>query len=215
MASAQLAKQLIVLQGIINRALAIDTEFASKINRLAGKSLRLECIQPAVDVMLMIDQQRIILQACDTADTLELSVSTHLQGKLSAFIAVASSDDMAAAMINSDVRLIGDSQLLIDLRDALNLLEIDWEFHLARIIGDIPAHLFGKIGRTTADHLGRLKPIFFRHLQEFILEETKASPRKEEIQHWQHESQKLRQQMDRIDAKLTLAKNKLQDIKPC
>ena len=211
MASAQLAKQLIIIQGIINRALAIDTEFAAKINRLAGKSLRLECSQPAIDVMLVIDQQRILLQACDPDDMLEIAVSTHLQGKLSAFIAVASRDDMAAAMINSAVRLIGDSQLLIDLRDALNLLEIDWEFHLARIVGDVPAHVLGNAARTSADHLARVPAIFARHVKEFLQQESQLLPSHSDLRPHHQQTTQLRQQIDRIEAKFQRAKQLIED----
>ncbi len=196
-----------MLQGLINKALEKNQQAASQLEVLNGKSLRIECLEPAIDVTIDIDSPRINLSSIAKD-----SVNTHIQGKLSDFAEILAADDKAAAIINADVRLIGDSQLLIQLQQALTSTDVDWEYQLAKIIGDVPAHFFGKMGRTTADHLGRLKPIFLRHLQEFIQEETKASPRKDEIQQWQSENQKLRQQMDRIEAKLNSAKKKLQDI---
>ena len=209
MAKANLAKQLIVFQGLINRALAADSQVARRVDKLAGKSLRIDCAEPAFDIIIEIDQQRLILRQCLDNDH---QVNTHLQGKLSSFIEVASSTDKAAAIINSDVRLIGDSQLLVDLQEALNLVDIDWEFHLAQLLGDVPAHLLGNFARTSADHLSRIPPIFARHLQEYLLEEAKLVPQHYEVEAQQKDVKATRQQIDRVEAKLLQAKQLLETI---
>ena len=88
----------------------------------------------------------------------------------------------------------------------MNFIDIDWEFHLSKLLGDIPAHLIGNFSRTTAEHLGRLKPIFLRHLQEFLQQETRTAPLQTELDDWQSQLIQTRQQIDRIDAKVAQAK---------
>jgi len=205
-------KQLVLLQAAINRALALDPDGELRLKGLAGKSLRIECTDPVFDILIEIEADRVLLlEPCDKPQSHK--VNSHIQGKLSAFIEIASSHDKAAAIINADVRLIGDSQLLIDLQEALRFADFDWEFQLAKYIGDVPAHLLGNFTRTSAEHLSRLSPVFLRHLQEYLQEETKLSPKAEELQSWQQSLTQTRQQLDRIEAKLAQAKASIKALK--
>lgn len=217
MSQANFAKQLIVLQGLINRAIALDEKSSSRLNKLAGKSLRIECTDPACDVLIHIESQHIELHSLSInspqQDFKKPAVTTHIQGSLSAFFEIAAADDKAAALINADVRLIGDSQILIDLQQALNFIDLDWEFHLAKLLGDIPAHLIGNLSRTSFAHLSRLTPIFRRHLKEFLQEETRTAPLQSELDDWQKNTLQTRQQIDRIAAKVDMAKQHMQKLK--
>lgn len=215
MSQATFAKQLIILQGLINRAISLDEKSSYRLQRLAGKSLRIECTEPYFDCLIYIEAQHIVLSTIsENRDTLkEPVVTTHIQGSLSSFFEIASASDKAAALINADIRLIGDSQLLIDLQQALNFIDLDWEYQLAKLVGDIPAHLLGDFGRTTVSHLVRLKPIFFRHLQEFIQQETRTAPLQTELDDWQKELVQTRQQIDRITAKVDMATQAIEQYK--
>ena len=216
MSQATFAKQLIILQGIINRAIALDEKSSQRLRLLAGKSLRIECFEPEFDCLIHIESQHIVLNCVynKQQDTFKKpNVTTHIQGSLSAFVGIVAADDKAAALINADVRLIGDSQVLIDLQQALNFIELDWEFHLAKLVGDIPAHILGNFSRTTFDHLGRLKPIFHRHLKEFLQQETRTAPLQTELDAWQKQTVQTRQQIDRIDAKVNMARQLIKTIR--
>ncbi len=217
MKPATFAKQLIILQGVINRAIALDEKSSYRLKQLAGKSLRLECTEPQFDCLIHIENQHIVLVSVsehEKNDSLKKPVvTTHIQGNLSAFFEIAAANDKAAALINADVRLIGDSQLLIDLQQALNFIDLDWEYQLAKLIGDIPAHWLGNFSRTSADHLSRLKPIFLRHLQEFLQQETRSAPLQSELDEWQKTLIQTRQQIDRVEAKVALATQSIKQFK--
>lgn len=216
MSNATFAKQLVILQGIINKAIALDEKSSHRLQLLAGKSLRIECTQPAFDCIIYIESQHIVLSTVFSSDKDDIlkkpAVTTHIQGSLSAFFEIAAASDKASALINADVRLIGDSQLLIDLQQALNFIDLDWEYQLAKLVGDVPAHAMGDFGRTTVNHLGRLKPVLLRHLQEFIQQETRTAPLQAELDNWQSELIQARQQVDRLGAKVAMAQKAMKQL---
>lgn len=193
------AAQLNLLASVINRALQLDSQAGQRMQQLSGKRLRLTCTEPAMDVLIAIDGASIALTPGDSkAD----AVDCHLTGSLSAFIDLLGADDKAAAIINGDLTLQGNSQLLLDLYDTLQQTDLDWEYHLARLIGDIPAHFIGSLGRDSWSWLQQSRPVFTRHLQEFLLEEVQLSPSQSEMDSFVEGVQDLALQVDRLAARI-------------
>lgn len=190
--------QLQALSTLINQALALDSLARQRLQQLAGKRLRLECTEPAMDVLVTVSRQgEISLSAAD-----EQPVNAHLSGPLSAFMQLLASEDKASAMINSGLHLNGNSQLLLELEAALRQTDLDWEYQLARLIGDLPAHLLGKISRHGQQWLSSNRPVFLRHLQEFIQEEARLTPDRQEIDQFIDEVQQLRLRSERLEARI-------------
>ena len=55
------------------------------------------------------------------------------------FAAVATAQDPAAALINGNIQVSGDTAPLLALRKLLSELELDWEHPLAEAFGDVAA----------------------------------------------------------------------------
>ncbi len=197
------AAQLMALEAIINQALTLDPVAQQRLQLISGKSIRLECTEPAFDLAAEIEDSSLrLLQP----EQLEHTATSHLSGDLSAFSKLLSDDDKAAALINADLRLQGDSRLLIELQEILVNIDLDWEHHLAKIIGDMPAHFIGKIGRDSFNWLRSTQPIFMRHLQEYLVEETRLSPNKIELENFIQGVQELDERTERLQTKLTRLK---------
>lgn len=215
-------RQLLVIQGLVNQALTLDPLAQQRLQTLAGKSLRLECTQPEIDVVISVTAESISLYVSD--DYLQAHVppsnsenssknnpiNCHLKGDLNAFSKLLTADDKAAALINADLRLKGDSSLLIELEQILGHIELDWEFHLAKIIGDIPAHFIGQKSRQGWHFLRNKQPVFKRHLQDFILEEARLTPHKLEMDGFIEDVQNLDQRVERLQARIQRMKHQLQ-----
>lgn len=190
-------RQWQMLARLVNQALGLDPLSRQRLQHLAGKRLRVECTEPALDVLIAVEADGIRLSAPD-----DEPVTTHLRGDLSAFAGLLSAEDKAAALINADVRLKGDSQPLIDLQHILAHLELDWEYHLAKIIGDMPAHLLGRVSRESIGWLRKTQPVFLRHLQEFIQHEAQLAPTPLEMDYFVNEVMALQERSERLQAKL-------------
>lgn len=190
--------QLRALSLLINQALSLDNQSQQRLQVLSEQYLRLECTKPAIDVLVAIDSQgKIQLSEAD-----ETPVNAHLRGPLSSFMRIFADDDKASAMINSGLQLKGNSQLLLELAEILQSIDLDWEYHLAQIIGDLPAHLLGRISRQSTQWLSQTRPIFMRHLQEFVLEEAQLSPRRDELEQFIEQVQQLQLRSERLEAKI-------------
>ena len=190
--------QLQALSLLINQALSLDNQSQQRLLALSEQCLRLECTKPAVDVHIRIDSQGKI----QLSETDETPVNAHLRGPLSSFMQLFADDDKASAMINSGLQLKGNSQLLLELAEVLQSIDLDWEYHLAQVIGDLPAHALGRISRQSTQWLSRTRPIFLRHLQEFVLEEAQLSPRPEELEQYIQQVQQLQQRTECLEAKI-------------
>jgi len=142
---SQRAVHLQALSLLINQALSLDSQSRQRLLVLSEQRLRLECTEPDVDILLSIDKAgKIQLSEAD-----EITVNAHLRGPLSSFMRIFADDDKASAMINSGLQLRGNSQLLLELAEILQSIDLDWEYHLAQLIGDLPAHLVGRMSRQS------------------------------------------------------------------
>ncbi len=211
MLSQAVQRQLQLIQHIANKALQLDPLSLQRLQQLEGKSLRLQCKEPALDVVISVANASLYLGSwAESSERFESStVSCHLIGDLSAYSKLLSAEDKAAALINADLRLIGDSALLIDLEKILSSLELDWEYHLARIVGDVPAHLLGQRARRGWQFFRSAQPVFTRHLQEFVLEEAQLCPDQLEVEAFIEQTQDLSEKTERLQARIKRLQNRL------
>ena len=128
--------------------------------------------------------------------------TASLSGPIAAYLQLLASEDKGAALINSDVAFSGNSQSLVDLQSALAELELDWESQLAPVIGDIPSHLLGKGVRHALKFGQRAASSFGRHLEEYLHEEARLLPCREEVEDFFDDIAQLKERSDRLEARL-------------
>jgi ubiquinone biosynthesis protein UbiJ len=195
-------EQLKALQGLINQTLKLDKRAQSRLRDFDGQSIHLSITNPPMDFVISVSQEAIGLNTFEHwSMTTDLQPTTHLSGDLSSFIQLLSADDKAAALINLDLKVQGDSQLLIKLQSILAQIGIDWEFHLSKFIGDIPAHLIGKFSRKTSHWAKTIHPQVVRQLKEFVTEEIALMPTESDFNQYVDDIQALNLRLDRLEAK--------------
>lgn len=194
------ANQRLLLQQALNKAIKLDDSAKWQLEKMAGKTLRLQCTQPDFDIAIAVQDGFIELLAGDEIKNCDC----HISGQAADFIALLNAEDKTAAMINSALNVKGDSQILITLQTIAQELELDIEYHLSRIIGDVPAHHLGQLGRHGQQLLQQGRPVFKRHLQEFLQQETKLIPTPDEFDRFVHSLSQTQTQLERIEAKLKM-----------
>lgn len=190
--------QRLLLQQLLNKAIKLDDSARWQLEKMTGKTLRLQCSQPDFDLAIAVREGFIELLSGDDIQHCDC----HITGQASDFIALFNAEDKTAAMINSALNVKGDSQILITLQTILQTLELDIEYHLSRIIGDIPAHHIGQLGRHGQQLLQQGRPVFKRHLQEFLQQESKLIPTPKEFDRFVTELRQAHMQLERVEAKL-------------
>lgn len=184
------------LEHAVNRALQLDRLAAEKLGDLEGEVFRLQCTQPAVDFYLLPEAGRVRLLGFHDGE-----VTTAIRGTARDFADLATASDPAAALINGNIALDGDSGPLMDLQRILSRLDLDWEAPLVDTLGDVAGHqlaeglrgLFGW-GRQAGESI-------LRQLEEFIHEEARLAPPRQEVEDFYDDVEKLNQRVERLAAK--------------
>lgn len=188
---------LSALEAAIGAALKLDPGTQQKLLQLDGRVFSIECTEPALHIYIAINKNSLELR-----HQWEGRPTTTISGPATEFAKVVAADDKGAALVNSGLSLIGDSQALLELQEILADIDLDWESALSEVIGDVPAHLIGKTARHVSAWGKQARETFLRHLEEFIHEEARLSPSKLEMDDFISDVQKLALDSERFTARL-------------
>ena len=188
---------LAALEKVINATLALDPSTAQRLQSLPEQSFEICCTEPELKIYILIRDAKIELQAY-----YEHKITTAISGPAAEYARLLSAKDRGSALINSDLSLQGDSAALINLQQILSEIELDWERELAKLFGDVPAHLLGKTVRHVSQWRKQAHAIFLRHFEELIHEESKLVPTKEEVEHFVYQVQQLNSDTERLEKRI-------------
>jgi ubiquinone biosynthesis protein UbiJ len=139
----------------------------------------------------------------------EGAATTQVRGYPSDFVELLTADDAGSALINGKITLKGDSASLLELQAILHNLDLDWEAELAKVVGDIPAHQIGEAVRTGLQWGRQTHNSLTRQIEEYIHEEGRLLPPRAEIEDFFTDVSKLKDDSDRLAAKIAKFSNKL------
>lgn len=185
------------LEQAINRALQLDPASARQLASLDGRRFALSLQQPDLFIGIAINAGQLRLIDRDHGD-----FTTRLSGRWSEFARIASADDPAAALINGDVQVTGDTGPLLELRRILGQLELDWERPLARAFGDVAGHQIGKGLRAGHRWLRSSGANLQRQARDFLLEESRLLPHPYQAEHFYRDVDDLKARSERLEARL-------------
>ena len=185
------------LETAVNRALGLDPIGTRRIGELQGQVFRLECTEPTLDVYLMPQADGVAL-----ASRHDGLVTTAIRGTAGDFAELATAQDPAAALINGNIELTGDSAPLMDLQRAIASLQLDWEAPLVDTLGDVVGHQLAEGLRGLFSWGRQASGSITRQLEEFIHEEARLAPCREEVEDFFQDVEALAQRVERLQAKL-------------
>jgi ubiquinone biosynthesis protein UbiJ len=163
---------LAAIERAIAAALALDPRARDALVPLQGRVLKIE-LTTAAHRRVRGPQEGSVRLASHHEGSVDCSVS----GAASDFIALALAADKPAALVNGELRVGGDSTLLLELQRIFEALDIDWEQRLAVALGDAAAHQIGRALRGGARFGARARTRLEQHIEEFIHEEARLALR--------------------------------------
>ncbi|GAA3929595.1 ubiquinone biosynthesis accessory factor UbiJ [Litoribacillus peritrichatus] len=199
---------LALIEGVINQALALDEVTLSKLARLEGKHLSFGLKQPnvAIGVQLLNDGVRLSSIPENEPDFPKTDLSIpdlSIKGTTSDFIRLALADDINGALFGSDIEINGDEQLAQKIMTIALELNIDWEYVLAKVTGDVIAHQIGQSIRASGKWLQKTHQSMTQNLEEYIHHELRTLPHASEIDYYCELVTHLRLQTDRLNARIS------------
>jgi len=184
-------------EAAVNPVLQRDPVTLAALGKLSGKVIGIEVTGWPVSLYILPHNQGVQLhqQAPCEADV-------TLSGDVAAFIKLLSSDEKADAMFGHGISVTGNTALASEFQAILKASDPDWEGLLGNLIGDLPAH---EVSRYLGWKMGFYKQTgrsLSQNTLEYLQEEIRLLPPAAEIDHYLHQVDQIRQQCDRLAARI-------------
>lgn len=142
------------VQDLINQALATDDAAAAALQSMQGASVGVHCLSPSLSLWMQIDQGQVQLGRWPEPSDVKPVVS--IRGKAADLVRLGMrmADQGSADLSGSGVSIEGDVGVLLQISRTFERLDIDWEYLLARLVGEKPAR-FACMGLSEA---GKMAP---------------------------------------------------------
>ena len=187
---------LTVLQKAINHALALDESMPTKIEALHGKSLEIIISPLNVNFFMCFAHHELLLLAEHDGDADAIIRSSPL-GLIRLSLLPASK---VRSLFNDNIRISGDVELGQQVKKLFDEIDIDWEGHLAQFTGDVVAYQVGSIFRQGLAFKRQLSESLRHDITEYVQEELRVFPPREEINDFFNDIDELSLQVERVAA---------------
>ncbi len=186
---------LAAAETFLNGLIALDPAMPSKLAPLAGKTLRVECTVPPASFNMLVCQKSILLMQGE-ADTATATV----QGSAATLLGMLAGNDPAAQR-NNRTAISGDTAFLQSLQDVLANLDVDWEYQLSKVIGDIPTQAVSDSLAGTREFARQSAANMRDDLDAWLHEEKKLFPDASQLETFYKAVDRLRLRVDRLEAR--------------
>jgi ubiquinone biosynthesis protein UbiJ len=188
---------LLLLESAINRALRTDLQTLARLQELDDKKVRMEISDWNLYFYILPKHNGVELRSKISGEP-----DTTISGTLPNLFRIGIAKDKQHAVKQHKIQFNGDAHVGIAMQQILSNLDIDWEEHLAQIVGDGPATFISKGVRQFMNFGKDVVDSLQRNTSEFIHHEAKLSPTKEELEEFYDDVTKLRHAVDRLEQKI-------------
>lgn len=186
------------LQKAINHCLTFDPGALQRVRALAGKVIGIELLGLGLKFYLLPDTVGLKLQPQHHGE-----VNVWLRGAPFSMMRMGlGGETQQQALFGGDVEITGDTELGQQVRDIVNDLDLDWEEQLTKLVGDVVGHKIGNVVRGVADWAGETRNTLEQDLGEYLQEESRLLPHREEIGPFLEAVDTLRSDIDRLEARV-------------
>jgi len=106
-----------------------------------------------------------------------------------------------------DIEILGDAEFVHQINTLMKKFRIDWEEFLARAVGDRVAQPVSSWTRAATDSAKQSAQSMQANITEFIQEEIRILPPREEINDFMAEVDEMRNRVERLEAQIRLQEN--------
>ncbi|MCA1771131.1 MAG: SCP2 sterol-binding domain-containing protein [Halomonas sp.] len=183
----------------LNALLARDPASPARLAQLSGSRLLVRFEHPQLALVLHYHVAGIDLLRADDLDDHHVDAVVELTPEtLSAWLGGASVEQL---MFEGKLAIRGQVHLLEATRTLLLDLDLDWENELARWLGDTPAHSLAEGVRRAADWGLRTKDELVQDVSEYVFEEARLLPGRQQQDVLRDQLTALEVATDRLEAR--------------
>lgn len=188
---------LAALEAAANRYIALDPEGASRIAGLHGRVILIEVVGFGTRLFVIPGTKGIQLYGDYAGEP-----DCVLRGTPLALARMGVSRQKEDQFFSGEVQIGGDTHLAQAFGDLVGGLEVDWEEQLSRFVGDGLAHEVGSQARSVGRWGRRTGEILSEDVKEYLQEEARLLPSRYEIQAFLDDVDRLRDDQERLAARI-------------
>lgn len=197
---------LLPIEKLLNRYLQLDTENFTRLQKLVGKTLAIELAGLELTFYLVISGRGL-----QFSETISYPADAHVRGLPFSLLSLLVSSDPLTHIRSGDITITGDLEFVQQLQQWLRNLNIDWEAQLAHYLGDNISTKIADCFYEVKDWQQTNKRILTQNFSEYLQEEIRYFPPREEIYDFSQDIAELRLATDRLQARMQRLENILKD----
>jgi ubiquinone biosynthesis protein UbiJ len=187
---------LMALQTALNQALALDNAVEEKMRPLEDKILKMVVLPLHLSFFIRFSKKHLELLT-DYEGYVDTTIHSSPLGLIRLSLLPASK---VRSLFNDKIRISGDVVLGQNIKKLFDELHIDWEGHLAQFTGDVVAYQLGSWFRQGQTIGKQISGSIQANLTEYLQEELRLFPPREEVDDFFNEIYKLTLQVERLEA---------------
>ena len=180
------------LETALNRYLRLDPEVWPRLAELEGVVIAIEPEGLGMALYLLPGSQGIRV-----ADHCEGEPTVRIRGAWPALIR-----QWRGQAVGGEISVEGDSAVGRQFQTLLARLDIDWEEHLSKVVGDALAHQLGTLWRGFHDWRRRAETTLLQDGGEYLQQELRALPPRPAVESFLRAVDVLREDADRLEARM-------------
>ncbi len=196
---------MLILETVINRYLALDPEMLDKLGQFSGKVIKLEIT--GINKVFFIYPGDGGMQVTTEH---EGHVDTVLRGSPASLLKMGLVSNAASLLLKGEVEIEGDTRLGHQFKNILSQMDIDWSEPLSSMFGDAAAYQIQQTGSSLGEWSKKTIASFSNSVSEYLQEESRDVVTETELEIFCEEVDRLRNDTDRLQARINLLTKKQQ-----
>ncbi len=210
---------LAALEALLNRGIDGSQQAAAQARRLNGTALQVD-IEGLAAIRVSVAAERLALVAASTdapandrndagaRSSTDTSANASIQGSPLALLQLARGESHRATT-STPARITGDAEIADAYRRLFALAKPDLEEELSRVVGDFPARRLAQLATRGVAWARQARRTAGENLAEYWQEESRDLVNRVELEEFLHGVDELREQADRVEARLANLERRL------
>lgn len=183
----------------LNAYLQQDPRSLQRLNKLSGKSIQI-ILQPFAFHFYCSFTDTSLLFSTDTLD----QATATIEGTPLQLLNAALMKEHRRQFFAEDLKMTGDAEAAQAVVDLFDNVEIDWEEHTSRLLGDAATHHLSQFASRMRGWLNKTSSHIHSDLNDYLHEEKEWFPLRADLQAFFSEIDQLRMDTDRLEARIGL-----------
>lgn len=185
------------IEKTLNHYLKLDPETKTRLGALNKKVILLQLEPIALKIYWLFTADSMFL-----VDKYEGPIDVTFKGSLFDFLRFSTNMQDNSMVFAGNITTTGDLDTAQDFKALFANLDIDWEEQLSHVTGDVIAHQIGNVFRSIKSWSQQSATTLQRDITEYVQEEARWLPPREELQHFFAGVDKLRDDAERLELRI-------------